>query len=189
MARAGLDLPTILGTAAAIADQEGIEHVTLANVAKKLNVRPPSLYNHVDGLSGLRQKLALYGIRKLHETLIHSAIGRSGDEAVHAMAASYVQFARDHAGIYDAIVRLPDWEDEETVQAAGGIVELIVRVLEAYGLQGDTAVHAVRGLHSLLHGFAALEQTGNFNIPIDPNESLHLAVDFFIGGIKALQQQ
>lgn len=188
MARAGLDLQIILQTAADLADEKGMEHVTLANLAKKLNVRSPSLYNHVDGLGGLRKKLALYGIRRLNETLTRAAVGRSGGKAVHAIAASYIQFVREHPGVYDCLVRMPDWKDEETRQAAGEIINLIVRLLHAYGLQGEPAVHAVRALHSLLHGFAALEQTGNFNIPIDPDVSLRLAIDAFLAGLQSLQQ-
>lgn len=37
----GLDLYTILQTAAEIADKEGLEAVTLATLAKKLGIPPP----------------------------------------------------------------------------------------------------------------------------------------------------
>lgn len=48
--RAGLDRHTLVIRAADIADDEGIEAVTLAALAGKLGVRSPSLYNHINGL-------------------------------------------------------------------------------------------------------------------------------------------
>lgn len=184
MPRVKLDLQMILQAAADIADKEGLDEVTLASLSKKLGIRSPSLYNHVDGLNGVRHKLALYGMNKLNEALTYAAIGRSQDEAVHEIAQAYIRFAREHPGLYDALVRMPDWNNEETNIVARVPVDLLVRVLQAYGLEGDAAIHTVRGLHSLLHGFASLEQTGNFNIPIDPDYSLQLLIDFFLKGIR-----
>jgi len=187
MARAGLDLGTVLQAAADIADTQGLEEVTLATLAKTLGVRPPSLYNHIDGLPGLRSKIALLGLKRLLERMTFAAVGRSQDEAVHAIASAYIQFAREHPGLYDALVRAPNLEDAETARTAGEIVDLIVRVLNGFGLEGDTAVHTVRGLRSLLHGFASLEQTRNFNIQISADESLRVLIDFFLAGIRSTQ--
>ena len=48
--RAGINRDAVIRTAAKIADADGWDALTLARVAKKLRVRPPSLYNHVGGL-------------------------------------------------------------------------------------------------------------------------------------------
>ena len=186
LTRLKLDLQKILQAAAEIADTEGLDEVTLATLSKKLEIRSPSLYNHVNGLQGLRQQLAIFGMKRLNEVLTYSAVGRSQDEAVHAIATAYIKFVREHPGLYDALVRTPDWNDEETKGVAVVSVDLLVRVLNAYGLKGDAAIHTVRGLRSLLHGFASLEQTGNFNIPIDPDYSLKLLIDIFLKGIRTL---
>ncbi|OZS77060.1 TetR family transcriptional regulator, partial [Tetzosporium hominis] len=42
--RIGLSQKMIVDAAAEIADQEGLNGVTLAALSKKMNVRPPSLY-------------------------------------------------------------------------------------------------------------------------------------------------
>ena len=52
--------------AAALADEGGAgEELSLARLAERLGVRKPSLYNHVEGLSGLRRELALMALREL----------------------------------------------------------------------------------------------------------------------------
>ena len=183
MARIGLDLPTLLQAAADMADRDGFDAVTLANLAKRLEIRSPSLYNHVDGLDGLRKKLAIFGIEKLTKEMTDAAIGRSGDDAVRALSSAYIAFVREHPGLYEATLRAPDPRDPEVQQAGADIVRLTARVLELYGLQGDDAIHAVRGLRSILHGFASLEKVGGFGIPLDLDETLKRLLDVFLAGL------
>ncbi len=183
--RSGLDLQAVLHAAAEIADRQGLEAVTLAALAKKLDIRSPSLYNHIDGLDGLRKKLAVYGLEMLFAELIQSGAGRSGDEKVRALSKAYLTFARTHPGVYAATLRAPDPEDDEAIRIAEKIVGLILQLLQAYGLEDDAALHAVRGLRSLLHGFAALEQAGAFGLSLDLDESFRRLIDTFIAGIPS----
>lgn len=182
--KVGLEISEILGAAAELADQFGMQEVTLANLAKKLGIRPPSLYNHFDGLAGLRKKMAIYGLDQLYEDLAQSAIGVSGDEAVLTISKAYVDFTRKHPGIYEATLMAPDMEDEDVQHAGSKIVDLTVRVLQSYRLEGDTAIHAVRGFRSILHGFSSLEQRGGFKMSLDLNESLEIIIKAFIHGMR-----
>jgi AcrR family transcriptional regulator len=186
MPRVGLDQQTILRAAAEIADAYGLDEVTLATLAKKLGIRTPSLYNHIDGLPGLRKKLAIYALNQLTDALTRAAIGKSQDDAVRAIAEAYLAFVREHPGLYEATQRSPDWQDVEVQRAAGGVVDLAIRVLHAYGLEGEAAIHTVRGLRSLLHGFASLEKQGGFGMPLDLDVSFRLLVDTFLAGIHSL---
>jgi AcrR family transcriptional regulator len=183
----GLELTTILEAAGILADQHGMQEVTLANLAKKLNIRPPSLYNHFDGLPGLRKKLAIYGLEKLYAELAQAAIGVSGTNAVLAISKAYVGFARKHPGIYEATLLAPDPEDVDVQVAGAKIVDLTVRVLQAFELDGDDALHAVRGLRSILHGFSALEQRGGFKMSLDLDESLKITIKAFLAGMKSIR--
>lgn len=185
--RIGLDLRSILQAAAEIADTSGIEEVTLATLAKKLEIRSPSLYNHVDGLRGLRKKLAVYGIQQLSGALTRASVGRSGDDAVRALGKAYVDFARTHPGLYEATLRAPDPKDPEFQQAGAEVVDLVVRILHAYDLEDDAALHAVRGIRSMLHGFASLEQRGQFGLPLDLDESLHLLIHTYLAGLRTMK--
>jgi AcrR family transcriptional regulator len=182
--KVGLELNTILEAAGELADQHGIHEVTLANLAKKLYIRPPSLYNHFDGLSGLRRQLAIYGINCLYDSLADAAIGVSGTEAIIALSKAYVHFARMHPGIYEATLFAPDPEDVEVQQAGEKIVALSVRLLQSYNLEGEIALHSVRGLRSILHGFCSLEQRCGFNLSLDLDESLMFIIKSFLKGIN-----
>lgn len=181
--RIGLDLSTLLQTAVELVDEQGIDSLSLGELAKKLNIRTPSLYNHVDGLPDLKQKLSLHGVRKLYDRMAEAVSGVSGDDAVRSLSYAYVSFARQHPGLYEATFRAPSPTDPELQTAQHGVVEVVVRVLETYGLKDDLALHMVRGLRSLLHGFASIEQAGGFGLPLDLDKSFKLLVDTFLAGI------
>ncbi|MGO4693648.1 TetR/AcrR family transcriptional regulator [Paenibacillus sp. 2TAB26] len=182
--RRGLDLATIVEEAATIADELGIEEVTLATLAKKLGVRSPSLYNHVDGLNALRIQLAIYGLQKLLAAINESLQNKEGDEAVHAIASAYISFARKHPGVYELTLRSPDADEAEYAAIGEQLVDLLVKTLSYYELGYEKAIHSVRGLRSLLHGFASIEQKGGFGMPQAIDESLKIVIQTYLNGLR-----
>jgi len=184
--RIKLDLPIILQKAVEIVDEQGLDQLSIGLLAEKLDVRPPSLYNHLDGLHELRQKLAIQGVKKLNEYMLQAAVGRSGDDAIRAISQAYIQFVRVHPGLYDASTRFPDANDQELQQAQRSVVQLVLQVLDAYNLQEEMAIHMVRGLRSILHGFTSIEQMGGFGMPLDINKSFSILLNTFIEGIHAV---
>lgn len=184
--RMKLELSIILKKATDIVDKQGLDQLSIGLLAEKLDVRPPSLYNYLDGLHELRQKLAIQGVKKLNEYMLQAAVGRSGDDAIRAISKAYIQFVREHPGLYDASTRFPDANDQELQQAQRSVVQLVLQVLDAYNLQAEMAIHMVRGLRSILHGFTSIEQMGGFGMPLDINKSFSILLNTFIEGIHAV---
>ncbi|WP_029192259.1 TetR/AcrR family transcriptional regulator [Paenibacillus harenae] len=182
--RKGLDMPTIVEAAAQIADASGVEEVTLASLAQKLGVRSPSLYNHVNGLGGLRVQLAIYGLKKLTAAVTDSLQDKTGDDAMHAIAAAYMAFARAHPGLYELTLRSPDDGDAEYAAASALLVDLLVQTLSYYDLDREKSIHIVRGFRSYLHGFASIEQKGGFGMPIAVDESIRLVLQTYLIGLR-----
>ncbi|WP_029421457.1 TetR/AcrR family transcriptional regulator [Alicyclobacillus macrosporangiidus] len=187
-AKARLDRVSVVLTAASLADEIGFEHVTLAAVASRLGVRIPSLYNHVDGLPGLRRELALYGIRELNKRLQLAAIGKESERAIEAMFHAYRAFARERPGLYEATLHAPDPQDRELEKAAQDIVETVLTVLEPFHFTHEDAIHVVRGIRSVAHGFASLEAAGGFGLSIDPDESYRRLISVFLLGLHSIRQ-
>jgi AcrR family transcriptional regulator len=171
MPRAGLDAEAVVASAAALADAEGLDAVTLARLAGDLGVRAPSLYAHVDGLPDLRRRLAARGARELAAALQAAAAGRARGDALAAIAGVYRAYAREHRGTYAALQRVANLGDAAAGAAAAQLVETLVAVLRGYGLEGDDAVHAARIVRASLHGFAALENGDGFGMPLDLDDT------------------
>jgi len=185
MPRAGLDAQTVIDAATELADREGLEAVTLASLAKCLNVKPPSLYNHLDGLEGVRRALTLRGLREAHARITRAAVGLARDDALFAIAAAFRAFAREHPGLYTASLRAPTPGDAEHAAAGNEIVAVVVAVLSGYGLKGDDVLHATRGLRALVHGFVSLEAAGAFGLPLDLDETFSRLLRAFITGLQS----
>jgi AcrR family transcriptional regulator len=179
-----LDQTTVIATAADLADAQGLEGLTLAALAARLGIQTPSLYNYVSGLAGLRRDLALVGLRELLARLQRAAVGKAGGEALAAFAHAYRAFAHAHPGLYAATLRAPQKDDAAWTAASDDLVGLVLAVLAGYGLEGEDALHATRGLRSLLHGFVALEAVGGFGLPLDLDESYDRLVRLFGAGLR-----
>lgn len=187
--RIGVDLNHILQAAEEIANTNGIHSVTLASVAKKLGIRSPSLYNHIDGLQDLLNKLAIYGYQELYESMVKAAIGISGDQAIKEMGKAYISFARNRPGLYEATFYASDQHNVEIQGAGSKIVQLVIQVLKHKGIDDEKALHIVRGLRSIFHGFASIEQKGGFGLPLDLDESYQLIIDTFLAGLPTLTEE
>jgi AcrR family transcriptional regulator len=181
--RHGIDADIILQTAIQLADTEGLEQVTLAALAAKLNIKTPSLYNHIAGLPGLRKQLTLYGLQQLKENIMQAVLGKSGDGAVIAGCIAYVSFVRRHPGLYEATGIVTDRTDPEIQKANGDLLTLLLRILDAYKLEEKEALHVVRAVRSMAHGFATLETKGGFAMELDWDESLHLMIHTYLAGM------
>jgi AcrR family transcriptional regulator len=183
--RAGLSTTAVVDAAAAVADAEGLEAVTLARIADSVGVRTPSLYNHVAGLDDERRHLALRGVAELAAAMRDAAVGRARDDALIAMAHAYRAYATRHPGRYAASQRAPAEADPELSQAAAAAVETLLSILRGYGLHDDDAIHAARAVRSALHGFVTLETGGGFGLPVALDETFDRMVAALARGLAS----
>ncbi len=171
MARAGLTPQLVVAEAALIADEVGLDQLTLAAVAKRLGVAVPSLYKHIGGLDDLHRQLATLATAELGAAITTAAVGKAGGDALRAIADAYRDYARRHPGRYPATLRAPDPTDAAHIAAAESILTVVFAVLAGYDVTGPDAVDATRGIRSTLHGFVALEALGGFGMPQDVDRS------------------
>ena len=96
-------------------------------------------------------------------------------------------YIKEYPGLYLSTVRASGTQAEvnpELEQEEARSVKVGMAVMASFGLEGEDAVHAVRGLRSVVHGFATLEISGGFGMPLDLDESFLQLVDLFIAGLE-----
>jgi AcrR family transcriptional regulator len=172
-----LDLLTIVQTAAKAADEVGLQHVTLADLASRLSIKPPSMYNHIASLDELHRQLALFGMRALYDEVARSAVGQSGVDGILSVARAFRAFAIKHPGLYGATVRAPKPTDIDLIAFASDLFEVIRAVLAPFHLPEDDLVHAMRMFRSAVHGFIALEAAGGFGLAQRVDASFEYMID------------
>ncbi len=182
--RVGLDQATVVEAAAKLLDEEGLEQLSLGRLAERLGVRTPSLYNHVAGLPGLKHDLAAYSLRDLLDRVTRATIGKSHAEAIFALANAYRAYARVFPWRYALTQQAPDPGNQELQAIAQQIVDVVIAVLAPYRLSEEEAIHAIRSLRSIVHGFSSLEVAGGFAMPVDLDASFHWLINLFIAGLS-----
>ena len=165
MPRAGVTHERVVAEAGVVADEVGLERLTLAAIAQRFGVTLPSLYKHVDGLDALKRDLAVLGVRELTAALSAAAVGRARRDALHAIANAYRDYAKAHPGRSAAAVRAPDPDDDEYLAASEAAFAVLLAVLDGYEITGEDAIDAIRSLRAAMHGFVTLEATGGFGLP------------------------
>jgi AcrR family transcriptional regulator len=183
--RPGLSPDVVLAEAARLADAGGFDQLSLAELAGRFHIKPPSLYNHIESLEALKRGLAIMALREMTDSLGKAAVGRSRDDAVRYLAGAYREFVKKHPGLYQATQRAVGASDPEMNRASDEVINVCLAVLRGYGLDRRGALHALRGLRSAVHGFATLEAVGGFGIPLSIDESFAWLVECFIRGINA----
>ena len=187
--RAGLDKAVVVRAAIALINAEGSEALTINRLARELKVQPPSLYNHINGLAELRRALALVNAQWLGDRLTEAAIGQSGQAGISALAHAYRAYIKTYPDLYQSSLLASGNLSEpypELQAAEERVVRVVMALVASVGVKGEAAIHAVRGLRSLVHGFATLEVSGGFGLPIDLDESFHRLIEIYLHGTAPL---
>lgn len=184
-----VDIDRIRHEASALANQNGIDGLSMNDLAAALGIRPPSLYAHVDGLGAVRRLLALDGLRKLEQGVARLTAGKSGPDAVRALMNGYRNFARRNPGVYAAMLPTPARSDTAWREAVDRLVETLVASLHGYRLAGPERVHVLRGMRSLVHGFVSLEAVHAFNNPVGRDASFEWLVEAFLRMLEPFEVQ
>ena len=176
----------VVQAAAEMLNEGGAGDLSLNRLAEKLEIRTPSLYNHVDGLPGLQRELAVMNARQLADRLSAAAIGKSGVELFEAVAEAFRGYVKEYPGLYMSTLRSSgkqEIRDENLMREEERALKIGLAVMASLGLQGEDAIHAVRAFRSTVHGFATLEVAGGFGLPEDCDESFRRLVDALAAGL------
>lgn len=185
MGTRGLTKEKIVAEAVAYIEHTGQPTISLHELARRLDVKPPSLYNHIQNTKELQYAVFQYAIDHLVAHQKNAVEQLKGDEAVRAFSRAYLAFAAAHKGLYRLIMTMPSEQDEQAKELALPLLELVVDLLSSYGLCADDIAHWQRVLRAILHGFLSQEDLGYFYYynSIDLEKSRELAVQCFLDGL------
>jgi AcrR family transcriptional regulator len=184
--RAGLDPAVVTAAAAELADEVGLDSVTMGSLAARLGVRAPSLYKHVEGQADILRRIAVQALTELGDALRDALQGRAGRAALVAAADAFRTYATEHPGRYAATVRVTSVQPGDPLAAAGTrVFNSLAVVLDGSRIDPADTIHALRMLRSLLHGFATLESSGVFQLDTDVDDSFAWLVGFLDRGLTS----
>ncbi len=143
----------VLAAALRLADDHGLEAVTMHAVATSLRVTPMALYRHVDDKNALLDGLVEL---LLTEFPLPSA-GSRWDERLEALAAAIRDTARRHPAVFPLLLTRPAVTPEARV-----VRDAVQAALREGGLPETEVARAERLVSTAILGFAVSEAAGRF---------------------------
>lgn len=187
MGAKGLTKEIIVAEAVSCIESTGQPTVSLHELARRLGIKTPSLYNHIKNTKELQYDIFQYAIAQFVANQRAATEGKQKDEAVRAFAQAYYAFATEHRGLYRLIMSIPSEEDEQAKEMALPLLDTVVAILTDYGLSEESVAHWQRVFRAILHGFISQEDLGYFYYydAVDLKKSRAIAVDCFLDGLHA----
>ena len=173
---------TIIQTAADIADKEGLQNVSLKVIAEALEIRTPSLYNHIKNLDELLREVAHDGMRSMNARMVKAAIGHVGDKALKIIATEYLNYMIEHPGVYE-IIQWASWNGtEETAIIFNDYLSLLKTLICSCGFNPDKTTEILSMVTGMLHGYTTLQLRYAFSNPDKVRKELSEAIDTLLLG-------
>ncbi len=185
--RRRLDREQVLSAAEAIVDRDGADGLTMTALANELGVKVSSLYNHVPNLEGLRGELQNRAMLELGTELRNTAMGKTGERGLRALAHTMRAFARAHPGRYGLAMSEPHDRDGFTEASANAIAALGA-IIASYGID-DASFDFQVSAFAALHGVVVLENTGFFGEILDADRIFELVLGLVVDLLSATAPQ
>jgi AcrR family transcriptional regulator len=157
----------VVAAAVTLADEHGIDFLSMRNLAEELGVVPMALYKHVAN----------------KEELLDAMVDMVFAEITFSMEGDWKVVLREHAvGMRDALLRHP-WAVGRMESGTPGPANLrhhnaVMECLRAKArLPFRAAVHAYSVMDSYVYGFALQEKTLSGDIPAEAERRTEIVVD------------
>ena len=105
MPRQGLNRENVIDAAIKLIEEKGYSNFSINELAKSLNVKPASLYNHIVNIDEIFSETAARANSMMIEAEEKASKGKIRDEALYAIADAYRDFARSHYELYKVVFK------------------------------------------------------------------------------------
>jgi AcrR family transcriptional regulator len=166
-------IQTILDTARAIMREKGAAALTMNELARRLEMRPPSLYNYFSGLMDIYDTLFRLGFTLWGEYVdeyIREA--QTWQDEIRLAMEAYMSFAMQNPDLYQLCFERPVpgfVPSEESLQVSFGTLETVyARVANLQGaMQTDLPPEQTADLViAISHGLTALHMANEPHLPL-----------------------
>ncbi|TRW81189.1 TetR/AcrR family transcriptional regulator [Mycolicibacterium sp. 018/SC-01/001] len=153
----------IVSTARSLAEAEGWDAVTTRRLSQEIEYSQPVLYKHFQGMDQIAEAVAIDGFGELAEDIgTARAVGGDARDVLIRTAQAYLDFARRHPSVYDAMFTRAtslDFAADDTPPALQSAFNALRDAVAAVADDRDVD-DLTEVLWATLHGLVALGRTG-----------------------------
>ena len=180
----------VVNTAIDCLDKEGETALGVNRVAKALGIKPPAIYKHLDGNTGLRRAVALK-IWRDYLTDCQQQVERVTEsrELLRTSAQAIRNFAKTYPTRYAVMMqyqlRPTDAEELEIIKTS---LSLFQQALQLYELSEDALVDVMRMMNAAIYGFIIRENSELMTLNRSTDASYKVMIDALVVAIEYIRQ-
>lgn len=180
----------VVQAAIACLDREGESALGVNRVARELGVKPPAIYKHLDGNTGLRRAVALDIWRNyLADCQRQMTDITEPHTLLHVGAQATRNFAQRYPARYAVMMqyqmRPTDPEEAEIIQNS---LHFFQQSLQLYKLSEDALIDVMRMVNAAIYGFITREQQELMTLNRSTDQSYEAMLDALIVAIEHIRQ-
>ncbi|MCP6761836.1 MAG: WHG domain-containing protein [Fischerella sp. CENA71] len=179
----------VIEAAIACLDREGESALGVNRVARELGIKPPAIYKHVDGNTGLRKAVVIAIWQRFFVYYKQQTVGLSEPRALlQAGGHATRNFARSHPALYRIMMQVQlqptDAEAAPIIQEALGFFRI---GLESYNLTENQLIDVMRIVNAAVSGFIAVEQAGLLTLNRSTDATFEVMLDALFVAIEHIR--
>jgi AcrR family transcriptional regulator len=180
----------VVKAAIACLDREGESALGVNRVARELGIKPPAIYKHLEGNTGLRRAVALEIWRDyLTYCQQHTLDIAEPHALLQAGAQAIRDFARQYPTRYTVMMqyqmRPTDPEEADIIQTS---LHFFQQALRLYELKEDALIDVMRMVNAAIYGFITRELSELMTLNRSPDASYRVMLEALMVAIDHIRQ-
>jgi AcrR family transcriptional regulator len=181
----------VINAAISCLDRDGESALGVNRVARELGIKPPAIYKHLDGNTGLYRAVALQIWRDFLADCHRKTTGIKETRSLFLAGARATRnFAKAYPPRYKVMMqyqlRPTDSEEAKIIQHSLGFFQDLLQLSE---LSQDALVDTMRMVNAAIYGFIIREQSELMTIDRDPDLSYEVMLAALLVAIEYIQQE
>jgi AcrR family transcriptional regulator len=171
-------------------DKEGELALGVNRVARELGIKPPAIYKHLDGNTGLRRAVALEIWRNYLTDYQSQTIAISEPRALLRIGAQATRnFAQRYPARYTVMMQYQlRPTDPEEAKIIYDSLRLFKKSLQLYELSDDALIDTMRMVNAAIYGFIVRENSELMTLSRSPDRSYEVMLDALLVAIEYIQR-
>jgi AcrR family transcriptional regulator len=168
----------IIETTIRLIDELGIDKVSLNEIARKLEIKPPSLYKHIKSFEEIKNEVFI----TINSQLVNEITQKIKVEDKNALF-KYCNFCREFALKYPArYLFISNFIIKDKLSYPESMIflrdYLAIILVNNYSISKTEIRYRARAIRSLIHGFVMYELSGGWTEIVSADKSFKKSIEY-----------